>query len=181
MGININVINWEELIGGLKDKIQVTVNGNINLGTTNNILDKYLSQIIKILEELAAEKLQIGKPKVTGKTMRLTGAGDGTILFTHEDSILLTGISYRQDSFSSMDNFDLNITGGDIGSTSDYSLLDSIYAKDIIIDKRFEPPVLMPAGFSAELVLHHGDNRVVNVYVDFEYLKLEGEDADGTA
>lgn len=171
MGLNTNVINWEELAELLADKINVEINGelNVDFGPIQSILEQYLPEIKALIEALSAGTIQQGVCRMKGEHLHVTGSGEQDVTLNTPKKIAVTGITYWQSKFSSLDTFDLLIAG----AGGYIRMFEGMHVKDFMQYFSCSPPVPVPEGYSTVVRVHHGSGHDMDVCVDFEYIELE--------
>ena len=165
MGVPSYVVNWDELIGGLEDKIQVNINGDFNFdfGPIEDVLNQYFPDILEILKALAEQTKKTGEQRITGQEQRIYSAGDYTFTFRPESDIMLTGLTYGQSKYGCDESYDLIISGPD---GAEIKLFDRVPVKDTLQQKLFARFFPVPAGYEVNVILHAADGGKVG-WVDF--------------
>lgn len=171
MSTGAYIVNIEEFINGLGDKIHVEVNGDLNVDftPTQTILEQYLPEIKALIEAILRGQVVEGSPKMKGEMLHLDNAGIRDIVLQTEKNIAISGITYWQSRFSSQDKYDLLI----LTNNGYITLLDGLYAKDFADHKTISPAIPVPAGCPVAVRVHHGGDYEMDVCVDFEYIELE--------
>lgn len=170
MGIPSYVINWDELIGGLEDKIQVNINGDFNFDFSpiEEALNQYFPDILEILKAIAEQTKKTGEQRITGSSQQIYSAGEYTFTYRPESDILLTGLTYAQSRYGCDESYDLIVTSPDGVSIK---LFDKAPVKDTLQQKLFARFFPVPEGYEVKVILHAMDGPKQG-WVDFEYLNL---------
>lgn len=172
MGINVNVINWEELSASLEDKINVEISGDVNVDfkPVQDVLERYLPEIKALIQAIVNGQVKEGRCRVKGESIHLKEAATINLMLNTEKSVAISGLTYWQSRFSSLDTYDLLI----LGENGYITLLEGLYPKDFAETKKISPAVPVPEGCTAVVRIHHGGDHEMDVCVDFEYVELEG-------
>lgn len=172
MSLASYVLNWDELINALKG-----MDGGLNLdfSSLTELLEKYFPDIIELLKALVDNtKKPDGAQKMKGYYKQVISDKAYTFLFTPEEDVMLTGITYAQSIYKCDDRFDL-IVVNDLGE--ELKLFDGLYVKDAMQHKLFQVFFPIPKGYEVKLVMYNQSARTKDVWVDFEYLGVKGLDA----
>lgn len=174
MSLPSYILNWEELIGYLKDKINVIIDGELNFDFSNleDILNKYFPDIIELLKALVDNtKKPSGVQKMKGYHKQVISNHAYEFIFMPSEDVLLTGITYAQSIYKCDDTFDL-ILLSDEGKG--LTLFESLYVKDALQHKLFQLFCPIPEGYTIKLIMNNGSGITKDVWVDFEYIGVQG-------
>lgn len=165
------VVNWKDFAQSLEGNINVEINGDLNVDfkPVQDVLEKYLPEIKALIEAIANGQVKQGMCGIRGEHLSITQPGEWDISPNTNKSIALTGITYWQSKFSSLDTYDLLIVGGGGYIT----LFEGLHPKDFAETKKVSPAIPIPAGYSAVVRVHHGAETAVDICIDFEYVELE--------
>ena len=172
MSLPSYVLNWDELINALKG-----MDGGLNLdfSSLTELLEKYFPDIIELLKALVDNtKKPSGTQKMKGYHKQVISNKAYTFLFTPEEDVMLTGITYAQSIYKCDDRFDLIVVND---SGEELTLFDGLYVKDAMQHKLFQVFFPVPKGYEVKLVMHNQSARTKDVWVDFEYLGVKSLDA----
>lgn len=157
MGIPVAVINFDELISFLVDKLDIIVNGNFNIDNTPiiELLEKYLPQFKDLLEEICDNTAPlVGTPKSKG--FRVVSNS----VFTPAGNIVLSGVSFFMSKPTTLDTITIRSMG--------INILEDIYIKDILQDKKFKIVCPIAAGADIEIIT----NTSNVILVDIDYVEI---------
>ena len=149
------------------------LDGGVNLDLSS--LEKYFPDIIELLKALVDNtKKSSGTQKMKGYHKQVISNKAYTFLFTPEEDVMLTGITYAQSIYKCDDRFDLIVVND---SGEELTLFDGLYVKDAMQHKLFQVFFPVPKGYEVKLVMHNQSARTKDVWVDFEYLGVKSLDA----
>lgn len=178
MGTPSYVVNWEELIGQLEDKIEVTINGDFNfdLGPLEAILGQYFPDILELLRALVEQTKRTGIQRMQGVSKQVMASGDYRFILRPESDILLTGLTYAQSQYICDDTFDLVVASRE---GVEIPLFLGLSVKDSLQQKFFARFFPVPSGYEVVVILHAASGGK-DAWVDFEYLDLDVPVETGT-
>ena len=173
MSTGMLVLNWNELIEALQDKINIMIDGDISVDFSNlsSLFEKYFPDIIELLKAIMNNnKRPEGIQKAKGLHQKVMGSSSYTLRYTPREDVLMTGITYSQSLFTCDDTFDLKIVSP---QGKELLLMDGVYVKDGMQHKLFQCFLPIPQGYEIKLDIHNNSGNAKDVWVDFEYLGVK--------
>lgn len=156
------IVNLEEMLEYLKDKIEI--NTNINAGDFGLSIGDNLATIIDLLKKILAIIYDRGVQQVHGLRQHIPSVvGLFKLTKTFEFDVMLTGISYSQSGWKYQDSWNLEVGGT--------KLFDS-FTKEIGEHKHFNVFYFVPAGTPINIYHHNDSGNSKLVWFDIEYLNL---------
>ena len=164
MSVPKYIINWEELLEILGDKIEIDIN-DIDLSDLEEYLDQQLGRIIDLLKQILDLLKDRGVQRVHSISYHIPAVlADYKLPTTFDEDVLITGITYSQSAWKYQDSWSLEIDGK--------VLFDEVGTKEIGESKSMNVFYFVPVGKSVNIIFHNNSGNSRLVWFDIEYIGL---------
>ena len=164
MSIPSYVLNWEELLDIIGDKLQVNIE-DIELGDLEDFLKANLDAIIELLNQILELLKNRGTQRVHSISNHIPAVvGVYKFTTTFDYDIFLTGITYSQSGWKYQDSWDLMV--------GENLLFDEVCTKELGEQKQFNVFYFVPAGTPIDILFHNDSGNSRLIWFDIEYLGL---------
>lgn len=158
------IINWEELLEILGDKLEIDIN-DIDLGDLEDYLYEQFGTIIDLLKQI----LELLKDKGVQRVHAIANHIPAVVApykftTTFDEDVLLTGVTYSQSAWKYQDNWDLVVDGN--------VLFEEVGTKEIGESKQMNVFYFVPAGKEINIIFHNDSGNSRLVWFDIEYIGL---------
>ncbi|CAK7055564.1 hypothetical protein [Tissierella sp.] len=158
------IINWEELLEILGDKLEIDIN-DIDLSDLENYLVEQFETIIDLLKQI----LELLKDKGVQRIHSISNHIPAVVApfkftTTFEEDVLITGITYSQSAWKYQDSWNLEVDGN--------LLFEEIGTKEIGESKAMNVFYYVPAGKPINIIFHNDSGNSRLVWFDIEYIDL---------
>lgn len=160
MSLPSYIVNLEEMLEYLKDKIEL----NVNVEGIGGSIGNEMATIVDLLKKILMLIYDRGVQQIHGLRQHIPSVvGVFKLTKTFDFDIMLTGISYSQSGWKYQDSWDLEVGGT--------KLFDS-FTKEIGEHKHFNVFYFIPAGTPINIYHHNDSGNSKIVWFDIEYLNL---------
>lgn len=154
------IVNLEEMLGYLEDKIEL----NVSVDGIGGSIGNEMATIIDLLKKILMLIYDRGVQQIYGLRQHIPSVvGVFKLTKTFDFDIMLTGISYSQSGWKYQDSWDLEVDGT--------KLFDS-FTKEIGEHKHFNVFYFVPAGTPINIYHHNDSGNSKLIWFDIEYLNL---------
>lgn len=158
------VINWEELLEILGDKLEINI-ADIDLGD----LESYLKEQFEVVIDLLKQILELMKNKGIQRIHSISNHIPAVVApyrftTTFETDVLVTGVTYSQSAWKYQDSWDLVVDGT--------VLFEEVGTKEIGESKQMNVFYYVSAGKEIDIILHNDSGNSRLVWFDLEYIDL---------
>ena len=168
MSIPSYVLNWEELLDIIGDKLQVNIE-DIELGDLEDFLKANLDAIIELLNQILELLKNRGTQRVHSISNHIPAVvGVYKFTTTFDYDIFLTGITYSQSGWKYQDSWDLMV--------GENLLFDEVCTKELGEQKQFNVFYFVPAGTPIDILFHNDSGNSRLAWFDIEYIGLSGNE-----
>lgn len=164
MSLPSYILNWEELLAILGDKLEIDIN-DIDLGD----LENYLGEQFEIIIDLLKQILDLLKDKGVQRIYSISNHIPAVVApfkftATFEEDVLITGITYSQSAWKYQDSWDLEVDGN--------ILFEKVGTKEVGESKQNNIFYYVPAGKPINIIFHNDSGNSRLVWFDIEYVGL---------
>lgn len=164
MSLPSYILNWEELLAILGDKLEIDIN-DIDLGDLENYLGEQFGIIIGLLKQI----LDLLKDKGVQRIHSISNHIPAVVVpfkftTTFKEDVLITGITYSQSAWKYQDSWDLEVDGN--------VLFEQVGTKEIGESKAMNVFYYVPAGKPINIIFHNDSGNSRLVWFDVEYIGL---------
>ena len=170
MSTGVVVLNFDELSDMIIDAINIMIEGSMVFDAQGIIdaLNKYFPQVIDLLETLVEQTKPLeGLSRIRGFMCSPPANGEETMIFVPDTNVVITGFTIASNLYKCDDT--LNIKVSNNGAT--INLVENMYLKDCLQDKRFEVFFPLPSGMPIEMTIS-ANNHNVKYWLDLEYVEV---------
>jgi hypothetical protein len=164
MSLPSYIINWEELLAILGDKLQIDIN-DIDLGDLENYLGEQFGIIIDLLKQILDLLKDKGVQRIHSISNHIPAVvAPFKFTTTFKEDVLITGITYSQSAWKYQDSWDLEVDGN--------VLFEEVGTKEIGESKVMNVFYYVPAGKPINIIFHNDSGNSRLVWFDVEYIGL---------
>lgn len=158
------VINWEELLEILGDKLEINI-ADIDLGDLEDYLKEQFEIVIDLLKQILEPMKDKGIQRIHSISNHIPAVvAPYRFTTTFETDVLVTGVTYSQSAWKYQDNWDLVVDG--------VVLFEEVGTKEIGESKQMNVFYYVPAGKEIDIILHNDSGNSRLVWFDIEYIDL---------
>lgn len=168
MSTGIVVLNFDELSDLITDAFELMVEGAFDAQGIIDALNKYFPEVIDLLETLVEQTKPLeGLAKIKGFMCSPPANSQETMVFVPETNVVITGFTIASNLYKCDDTLDIRVSNNE----AMIKLVDGMYLKDCLQDKKFEVFFPLPSGMPIEIIISSNSHNV-KYWFDLEYVEV---------